>query len=127
MKNLIFRLILMVFIFGISSVSLHAGDITYEQEIELKKQNPTGQPRAPSLYPVSFTGIYFMDEIILWSQNYSGEITVEITGIGGSINQTSRITPNRNIFIDIRSLPEGVYNISIFTVGKGAFYGEFEK
>ena len=127
MKNLIFRLILMVFVFGISSVSLHAGDVNYEQLIEFKKQNPAGQPRAPSRYPVSFTGTYFMDELIVGSKNYTGEITVQITGISGSLIQAVQISASEYFTIDLSSLPEGVYDIAIITVDKGTFNGVFEK
>jgi len=126
MKNLILRLILMVFIFGISAGTLHAGDVNYEQEIDFRKQNPTGPSRAPALYPVSFTGTYFMDELIIYSQNYTGDITVQITGISGSIIQTLQISASGNAVIDVSCLPEGVYNIAIITVGKGTFRGGFE-
>ena len=127
MKNLIFRLILMVFVFGISSVSLHAVDYAHEQQIDLKKQNPTGQPRAPSRYPVSFTGTYFMDELIVGSKNYTDEITVQITGINGSLIQAVQISASEYFTFDLSSLPEGVYDIAIITVDKGTFNGVFEK
>lgn len=127
MKNLIFRLILMVFILGLSSGTLRAGDITYEQEIDLRKQNPSGPPRAPSIYPVSFSASLFMDEITIGSQNYTGDITVQITGISGSIIQTLHISASTTVVVDVSALPEGVYNIAIVTVGKGTFKGEFQK
>ena len=127
MKNLIFRLILMVFVFGLSSTSLHAVDIAHEQEIDLKRQNPAGQPRAPSRYPVSFTGTYFMDELIVGSKNYTGEITVQITGINGSLIQAVQISASEYFTFDLSSLPEGVYDIAIITVDKGTFNGVFEK
>ncbi|HNX90056.1 MAG TPA: DUF3244 domain-containing protein [Paludibacteraceae bacterium] len=127
MKNLIFRLILMVFILGLSSGTLRAGDITYEQEIDLRKQNPSGPPRAPSIYPVSFSASLFMDEITIGSQNYTGDITVQITGISGSIIQTLQISASTTVVVDVSALPEGVYNIAIVTVGKGTFKGEFQK
>lgn len=127
MKNLIFRLILMVFVFGISTATLQAGDVNYEQEIDFRKQLPTGPPRALALYPVSFTGTVFMDELIVGSQNYTGDITVQITGISGSLVQTIQISASEIAVIDLSSLPEGVYNISIFTVGKGTFKGMLEK
>ena len=126
MKNLIFRLILMVFILGLSSGTLRAGDITYEQEIDLRKQNPSGPPRAPSIYPVSFSASLFMDEITIGSQNYTGDITVQITGISGSIIQTLHISASTTVVVDVSALPEGVYNIAIITVGKGTFKGGFE-
>ena len=127
MKTLIFRLILMEFILGLSSGTLRAGDITYEQEIDLRKQNPSGPPRAPSIYPVSFSASLFMDEITIGSQNYTGDITVQITGISGSIIQTLQISASTTVVVDVSALPEGVYNIAIVTVGKGTFKGEFQK
>ena len=127
MKNLIFRFILMVFVFGISTATLQAGDITYEQEIEFRKQVPTGPPRAPSIYPASFSASLFMDEITIGSQNYTGDITVQITGISGSIIQTLHISASTTVVVDVSALPEGVYNIAIVTVGKGTFKGEFQK
>jgi len=117
----------MVFILGLSSGTLRAGDITYEQEIDLRKQNPSGPPRAPSIYPVSFSASLFMDEITIGSQNYTGDITVQITGISGSIIQTLQISASTTVVVDVSALPEGVYNIAIVTVGKGTFKGEFQK
>lgn len=126
MNNLIFRLILFIFLLIFSGNYLMAGNTPISQEIRLDKNNPTGPSRAPSIYPVSFAGSIFIDEITISTQNYNDEITVQISGTNGSIVQVVEISDSQNAVIDISSLTEGEYTIDIITNGKGTFKGDFE-
>ena len=127
MKNSIIRFILIICTIGTLSTLTFADNLSNNQEIVLKKGIIAGPPyRTPSLYPVSFNGILFMDEITISAQYYTGEITVQITGTNGSITQTLQISETENATINVSSLPEGAYSIQLVTVDKGTFIGEFE-
>ena len=126
MRKTIYRCILITILIGISANTLFADDTTNNQNITFDQKTPGGPRRAPSLYPVSFSGSFFMDELIINAVNYTGNITVQITGINGNITQTVPISESENAVIDINSLPEGEYDINIITDGKGIFTGSFE-
>ncbi len=126
MNNLNLRPILFIFLFILSCNYSIAENTDNNHSIMLNKDFPTGPARAPSLYPVSFAGSIFIDELTISAQNYNDEITVQISGTNGSIVQIVQISDSQNAVIDISSLSEGEYTINIITNGKGTFKGDFE-
>lgn len=122
----ILKSVLLVCILGVLVTPLNADNITHEQEVQFKKQTPSGPSRVPSPYPVSFNGTLFMDVIDIYAENYSGNITVQITGNSGSLTQAQQISDAIPVTIDVSSLSPGTYTIEIITAGKGIFTGDFE-
>lgn len=96
----------------------------YPQSVDLRKAAPSGPPRAPALNPVSFQGEIYMGELTITAQNYEGDIEVIITG-SSTIDETVQIDSSGSVTLDISALPPGDYTISVITVGKGTFVGDF--
>ncbi|MGC3979170.1 MAG: DUF3244 domain-containing protein [Paludibacteraceae bacterium] len=122
MKEII-RTILLVCILGMFISPLKATD---NKEIQFNKRSASGPSRAPELYPVSFSGVLFVDEIALSAQNYQGAVTVHISGVGGAITQTCQVSDTQNAYINISALPAGEYTIDIITENNETFTGDFE-
>lgn len=119
MKKIIFLLL----IIGLSIPTfMYAGD-DQTQQIELHKVNGTA-PRSVILYPVSFDGILYMDEITLTAENYQGSVEVIITG-PSTMDETITIDNTGIVTLDAASLASGTYTITVITAEEETFQGSF--
>lgn len=119
------KIICVFIIIGLSTFKILANNDTTPIDVNIvKNTGSTGGFRAPVLNPVSFHGVIYMNELTITAQNYTDNIEVIITG-PATIDETVLIDNSGSATLDISSLPDGYYTITVITVGKGTFTGEF--
>ena len=117
-------------IFSLLGLILCSGVIAYAgtqaKEVEIRKQGTSGShPRAPELNPANFSAFLVEGEIEITAENYAGTAIVEITGTGGSMAETVSFLETGSAVIDLSTLAEGWYSITLRT-SRGTYSGEFE-
>jgi len=112
-------------LFAVASLfSVYADSNDQAKEVELRKEKPSDYPRAPELNPAQFNAILFMGELTVTAENYTGSVTLQVTGSTGAFTETAYFTEAGNAVFDISSLPEGVYLLTLYT-SRGIYTGEF--
>lgn len=118
------KIICVFIIIGLSTFNILANDTTPIDVNIIKNTSSTGTPRAPALNPVSFHGVIYMGELTITAENYEGDIEVIITG-ASTMDETVQIDSSGSVTLDISSLTAGDYTITVITVDKGTFEGNF--
>ncbi len=92
-------------------------------DIPLRKDEVRPQPRTPSLE--TFTASYDSRTLTINSSYYAGNVQVVITGANG-FTYTYYATGTYTEYIDISTLSEGNYSLSITTQSGFIYTGDFE-
>ena len=119
------KLFFLLIILSVSHTLLQANSPKENKKIEINKENQSGPIRAPEQNPAQFNAILLLNKLIIYSENYYGNINVEIIGCGITLTQNCPIDEDEPAIIDISTLPDGIYSLTLYT-SRGVFIGEFE-